>query len=457
MPIVTYNGESFSCTRAAKGANYIELYDGNDLSVKFSGIVDFSLFTISDGEWSTPYGSEEVRATATLSEGVLAITTDGEVGSNTLVKFKAPCECPSVTAGVRINGESYDVVDANGAKMTGPGVLAWASDALVSLLIDCASHKAYIQNSAAVNAYTKEQCMSDDIRSALSLPNDAAPVAALGKMSALFPHWWKRRRRTVTIGMGDEIQVAVHGRSSSTSSGTYSYYPEVALDPVTETVAFAGTKKTTSSLSYSEPTNAQVIVGNYFTPYDYSGIYYATSYVGKGRKDGSDYYFVFLMARRVFAQVTYGEWEYLYSTDRNAYPVGITDYNDGYEYIYLGVPFDNARDGVRIEYGSYTGTGTAGSANPTTLTFGFVPKLVIIERSTTVNMNSNEGTTMNWIMLLKGVTTAYVREASDNGSDTSLYVTWDSHTVSWYHTDSYKYATSQLNTSGYKYYYVAIG
>ena len=71
-----------------------------------------------------------------------------------------------------------------------------------------------------------------------------------------------------------------------------------------------------------------------------------------------------------------GDWQYLHSSDRSAYPDSGT--SGGYEYEYLGIPFDNAVTAPKIETGSYVGTGTHGQANPNTLTFGAVPQLVII-------------------------------------------------------------------------------
>lgn len=112
--------------------------------------------------------------------------------------------------------------------------------------------------------------------------------------------------------------------------------------------------------------------------------------------------------------------------------------------------------GCRIATGSYVGTGTYGSANPCTLTFPFLPKLVLIKAQTCTCFvrSSTSGTT--W---------AY---ECDGGYYTA---TWGANFLSWYdagtkrwYGDSYgttspssATADYQLNKSGRQYHYVAIG
>lgn len=67
-----------------------------------------------------------------------------------------------------------------------------------------------------------------------------------------------------------------------------------------------------------------------------------------------------------------GSVEYVHSTNRNAYPDSGTQ--DGYTYTYLGVPFENAVTPVRIETGSYVGTGAVGATIP----LSFTPKFVFV-------------------------------------------------------------------------------
>ena len=148
-------------------------------------------------------------------------------------------------------------------------------------------------------------------------------------------------------------------------------------------------------------------------------------------------------------------FDFVYSTDLNAYPDYA--YAGNYYYVYKGIPFNNAVGAPKIAYGSYQGTGTAGSDNPTVLTFGFVPKIVFISAKSGVRFSHDDGYNQNYAMLIKGVTSAYVQQASSNVSNTQLAISWDGTSVSMYHTYSTPYAASQFNTSGTTYYYLALG
>ena len=109
--------------------------------------------------------------------------------------------------------------------------------------------------------------------------------------------------------------------------------------------------------------------------------------------------------------------------------------------------------GPQIATGSYFGTGTYGTSNPNTLTFDFVPKLVIIKGvQPTVFINpSTDGCT--WIDSCKGG---------------EYHATWNGNTLSWWGGDSdYWYgggsstsdteADGQLNEARVVYRYLAIG
>lgn len=96
---------------------------------------------------------------------------------------------------------------------------------------------------------------------------------------------------------------------------------------------------------------------------------------------------------------------------------------------------------VKAETGSYTGTGTYGSANPCSLTFNFVPKLLIIHLNGATSHNgvaiTAEGDSPVWT----------------TGSTSYVTIMKMENIVSWYGDSQY----SQLNVSGYTYRYAAIG
>ena len=111
----------------------------------------------------------------------------------------------------------------------------------------------------------------------------------------------------------------------------------------------------------------------------------------------------------------------------------------------------NAIPAVKIETGSYVGTGTSGSSNPNTLTFGFEPKILFVSKQDQ-NLNS-----VGFFMLAcKGVTNAQCMHAAQNTAPQGPFcaLNWSENSVSWYNTSG---STEQLNMNNETYFYVAIG
>ena len=99
----------------------------------------------------------------------------------------------------------------------------------------------------------------------------------------------------------------------------------------------------------------------------------------------------------------------------------------------------------KIVYGTYTGTGKAGSANPNKLTFDGKPVLVIVqEEKQTADMDIN-------LRMLRPCTWAQGAATNDNWVNA---VTWGAAQVQWYSRNDY--APTQFNEAGKKYYYLAL-
>lgn len=98
-------------------------------------------------------------------------------------------------------------------------------------------------------------------------------------------------------------------------------------------------------------------------------------------------------------------------------------------------------DKVRVQVVSYVGTGTYGSSNPNSLTFDFVPKMVIIRSE------SDFSAKFDWII---GITT--VKVYPDGVYE--CYVAVDGKKLSFYCPLE---ASSQMNGQNVKYYAIAIG
>ena len=103
---------------------------------------------------------------------------------------------------------------------------------------------------------------------------------------------------------------------------------------------------------------------------------------------------------------------------------------------------------ARIAFGSYTGTGAYGSANPNTLQFDFKPALVFIA------IANWDGGIHNPSLLMRPRTTGSSRPTADSYSQ--LTVTWGDRSVAWY-MNGKESPYYQLNVGGQLYYYTAIG
>lgn len=122
----------------------------------------------------------------------------------------------------------------------------------------------------------------------------------------------------------------------------------------------------------------------------------------------------------------------------------------------------NQIGGARIVVGSYVGTGTAGSANPTTITFPFAPKLVIFlgESSNGTSWSPMLGDGDAIFVPMDFLSTSYCKQnppwlGSSNYDKAYSKKSEDGRTLSWYLTINI--ASSQLNESGRTYWYAALG
>ena len=152
-----------------------------------------------------------------------------------------------------------------------------------------------------------------------------------------------------------------------------------------------------------------------------------------------------------------GDWEYLQSSDRSAYPDSGTQ--AGYKYEYLGIPFDNAVTAPRIETGSYVGTGTYGQSNPSQITFEFAPSWVIMLYVDGRYPNRLHLTDYGAASFLPmdAITTTYKNTQAPSvqgysANDTYAKKSEDGKILYWYNTNS---AISQLNETIDKLFYIA--
>lgn len=96
--IVTYLGESYTCSKAIKGADYLHLLDSNGrIIVAFDGVKSFSGFSFSGGGWVAPTPEKDCY--------LAVIRDDGTIG-----KGNHKC-CDISTISSALNSLPFSVVE----------------------------------------------------------------------------------------------------------------------------------------------------------------------------------------------------------------------------------------------------------------------------------------------------------------------------------------------------------
>lgn len=114
---------------------------------------------------------------------------------------------------------------------------------------------------------------------------------------------------------------------------------------------------------------------------------------------------------------------------------------------------DTADSKCLVETGSYVGTGTYGSDNKNSLTFGGVPKMLVVSAGASRIYSSSRTNTL--MIILYGMTGLVMTSMDSSGTNnmTLVNISQSGSNISWYGSDT---AEGQLNKSGTTYYYVAL-
>lgn len=118
---------------------------------------------------------------------------------------------------------------------------------------------------------------------------------------------------------------------------------------------------------------------------------------------------------------------------------------------------------LRVETGSYVGTGTIGPDGPNRLSFSFPPKLMIIfEERSIITSGATVPIQDPFVGLFMAGASSAGRIYFNNGAFIPVceieYVTWNGNTVEWYCTANNRVGVAdQLNASNRSYKYTAIG
>lgn len=288
------------------------------------------------------------------------------------------------------------------------------------------------------------------------LVNRAAFNERFGILNQLYRYWWKRSVVSVEYieNISDSnVQITVAGQNDDEGNKfiyiTYNNSIVISSSGIVSLAAGSGTKRFSSYFSDSDyfPKSLSELKGKYASIQ--GNIYYFADDATCSVSDKTlDWYFGL---RTVTAQkVESGYSDYIFSTDRDAYPdSGI---QNGYEYQYLGIPFENAREVPKIEVGSYLGTGTFGSTSPNTLTFSFTPIIWGVFRM--VSTGGVDNPVPNIMLWDNNYQNMNVSVFTGVDSTTTHYITINGNSVSWYASTS---SNGQLNSNIYTYHYFAIG
>lgn len=293
--------------------------------------------------------------------------------------------------------------------------------------------------------------LKDETAQKYGLGTDAVPDDVFSFLGRYNQYWWRRTAQETGYAMNISGEQAVVLCRVETP-GSVSYSDEINFNNETGTISLVSPQ--TATVTYVGTTDSGIafLRGKYFSTA--GKFYYASptaNYYVDQYQPNSPYG---IYAGEVIAEeVNTGEVDYVYSADRNAYPD--SGESGGYEYQYIGVPFENAIEAPKIATGSYVGTGTYGQNNPNTLTFDFSPYLILIYG---ILQSKSNGVDSGYTLINKA--TGTFNSLSVDGKE--IYFTYGNATfnggmVSWYGTSSVSTGAAQANNSNEIYYYIAIG
>lgn len=323
----------------------------------------------------------------------------------------------------------------------------------------------------------KATLLKDATAALFGLGTGAVPDDVLAWIGAYNTYWWRRRlpegEQYIEVKTNISSSVDMVRQDSILTCQLSKYITinqtsgVISLDSPETVNAPTSILEVRSTIAYLSPKapfyfqqNGSTVV--YYVPQDatFTDNLFSSTYTVSGSIDDNDRYAIMLHApssgvkgQKVATTkqtLPAGDWQYLHSPNRSAYPDSGTQ--DGYEYEYLGVPFDNAVTASKIETGSYVGTGTYGQANPNTLTFGFAPKLVIVSGPNNINSGGSSIDVMESAFFM-GLYGKSIGLASDEY--TTEIVSFEGESMSWY--TSRNGAAYQFNKSEETYYYITIG
>lgn len=346
------------------------------------------------------------------------------------ITVAAPCNCTEVT-GVQIAGVQYPFYDACGNNVSNISG-KFSEGSLIRVLIDTTNTRAQIINQASASITNETKALFG--LGADAVPDDVFRVLSRFQNGLGNEYVWEKAKYAIVNTDVSNKQIL------DTTSTHFNIATNVSIsDGGVSLVSPVDSGALMASDIVSTPSHLR---GKYIQqPALSNDIYYCSSSATFARSAQK------LIASSGVSLVSAGaDISYVNSPDPNAYPI-----NDGYTYMARG-QLGAAFGGVKIETGSYTGTGTYG-VNETkhcSLSFAFRPKLVIIGGI----YNVSNG----YMAIIQPEVCGFMFNqniGSQSGSNAiSLKTTLSGNTVTWGNEAN---AHNQMNISGVTYKYIAIG
>lgn len=232
--------------------------------------------------------------------------------------------------------------------------------------------------------------------------------------------------------LGRIVKVTIAMSNPETGAGVDWRYSDSVVVNSDGVVSLGGDPTQLILASWDTPDNCDVLKGKFACPVE-KGSRFSTNEVVFFPNDT-----VFSRSDMTRSYVTIDAHQYQIVTGYPAIPAGTT-------IEYLGVLGDK----TSIETGSYVGTGTSGSGNPNTLTFGFEPKFVHIQ---SYSIGNGDSTGYGFAFFLSGARGFTIGPSSSNDLF-PLNAKFNKNILSWYQDNEY----AQLNEKKVKYFFAALG
>lgn len=274
----------------------------------------------------------------------------------------------------------------------------------------------------------KASLLTDATAAMLDLGADAVPDNALKILSRLHTHLgddYLWRKQSISGVLKEATEPSSLGRMPE--DDTFYYYDSVQLDLANKKIVGVGEHKIVNQVNGSVEWDK--VIGKYML-YPYVEDPWPVNTFYRVTKRDPPYDAIF-EGYAQYSEFTLGPAQYLNSPNADTYPSGIVN---NVQYDALG----KIGDRLQVQTGTYVGSGVYGEENQNSLTFNFVPKIVIVMQQDCATL---------------GDQAAFMYIGQPGRAGTERF-TLDNQTLSWYTSRS---ASDQCNDSNNVYYYVAIG